>query len=126
MTDILYKLKKIEILRNSDHGSISADIELDVKHPVFYGHFPEKPILPGVCQLQIVHELLENALEKSLILKSSNRMKFTKFVDPHLDNNLHISITYSTSNDEFEVAATIEYLASECFRMKGIYKYQTF
>ena len=30
-------------------ADLSARIELDATHPIFEGHFPGRPILPGVC-----------------------------------------------------------------------------
>ncbi|MBK7285755.1 MAG: hypothetical protein IPI95_00850 [Flavobacteriales bacterium] len=33
---------------------ITASVHLDEHHAVFKGHFPDRPVMPGVCTLQIV------------------------------------------------------------------------
>lgn len=33
-------------------------VRLDAAHPIYAGHFPGNPVLPGVCTLQIVRECL--------------------------------------------------------------------
>ena len=36
---------------------VKTDIELNAAHTIFKGHFPDQPILPGVCMLQMVKEV---------------------------------------------------------------------
>ena len=45
---------------------ISVVIELNQQHAIYSGHFPDQPIVPGVCQIQIVKELLEDLMGKKL------------------------------------------------------------
>ena len=46
---------------------IEAEISIDVHHKIFEGHFPGQPVLPGVCMIQIVKELVEKAMTKRAI-----------------------------------------------------------
>lgn len=48
----------------------------------FHGHFPGRPILPGVAQLQLALSLLEHALCRRVHLKGVRRMKFSSTVPP--------------------------------------------
>ena len=36
-------------------GSLESEVwvEIDPTHPIFEGHFPDQPVLPGVCMVQI-------------------------------------------------------------------------
>ncbi|MDR0605106.1 MAG: hypothetical protein LBG80_12460 [Bacteroidales bacterium] len=36
-------------------------VKLNCNHKIFSGHFPDNPILPGVCALQIAKELLQKS-----------------------------------------------------------------
>jgi 3-hydroxyacyl-[acyl-carrier-protein] dehydratase len=83
MTMLLNKLYAITHLEiNQDRSGIMAGIKLDGRHPVFKGHFPENPVLPGVCTVQIIKELLEESFHKSLIMTKAGNIKYLGFVNP--------------------------------------------
>ncbi|MBS1934927.1 MAG: hydroxymyristoyl-ACP dehydratase, partial [Bacteroidetes bacterium] len=42
--------------------SVKAVLELNPAHDIFKGHFPETPVVPGVCMLQMLKEVMENIL----------------------------------------------------------------
>jgi 3-hydroxyacyl-[acyl-carrier-protein] dehydratase len=79
-------LNKLYTIRSIDpdsegRGFISV-IELDPGHPVFEGHFPGNPVLPGVCTVQIIRELLEQSVQKSLRMTKAGNIKYLGFVNP--------------------------------------------
>ena len=77
---------------NIRDAALTARIELDPAHPIFTGHFPGRPILPGVCQLQIMEEILSHALDRKLKLKSIAQVKFLVFIDPETHRQLDVNI----------------------------------
>jgi 3-hydroxyacyl-[acyl-carrier-protein] dehydratase len=80
---LLNKLYRINSLdRNADGSGFQAEIELDPGNPVFGGHFPGNPILPGVCTVQIIRELLEQGIQKSLRMTKAGNIKYLGFVNP--------------------------------------------
>ena len=40
----------------AQEGHYAFRVRLDASHPVYRGHFPGHPVLPGVCTLQLVRE----------------------------------------------------------------------
>jgi 3-hydroxyacyl-[acyl-carrier-protein] dehydratase len=76
----LYVLSSLELSGEKD--KIAAYILLNREHPVFKGHFPGNPILPGVCTVQIIRELMEMALEKELLLTKAGNIKYLGFINP--------------------------------------------
>ena len=55
---------------DNEKDTISATVLIDKNHPIFKGHFPEKPVLPGVCLMQIIKDILEDKIEQlNLFLK---------------------------------------------------------
>ena len=48
-------------LRSSTHSNeiINAQLQLNPAHRVFEGHFPGQPVVPGVCMVQMIKEILE-------------------------------------------------------------------
>jgi 3-hydroxyacyl-[acyl-carrier-protein] dehydratase len=76
----LYTISSFEFSDAKDR--ISAHILLNKEHLIFGGHFPGNPILPGVCTIQIIRELLEKAVEKELQLTRASNIKYLGFINP--------------------------------------------
>lgn len=62
--------------------------------PIFKGHFPEYPITPGVCLIQIIKELAERLLERQITLKGVRAVKFLSVVKPGQCLNIEIETSY--------------------------------
>jgi|SRR6185437_2695309 len=108
----------------SDHQeyTIHATLELDKNNEIFKGHFPGHPVLPGVCMLQMIKEVLEKTLTKDLMLTKADQIKFLRLIDPELDSSLQVAITYTTVEyNEIKVNASIIALNEICFKCKGIF-----
>jgi 3-hydroxyacyl-[acyl-carrier-protein] dehydratase len=78
----LYTAGSIDISGSMD--KISAEVRLNQEHPIFGGHFPDNPILPGVCTLQIIQELLEVTQGKKFMMSRASSIKYLGFVNPVL------------------------------------------
>lgn len=70
-------------------------IELNADHEIFAGHFPDAPILPGVCLLEITEKLLSTYLQKKVKLTLLKSIKIVHIIHPitnsMLDFNFNIS-----------------------------------
>lgn len=73
-------------------SQVEAVIKLNADHPVFHGHFPGHPVVPGVCMLQIFKELTESAINTKLFLNVCTNMKFTALINPLSNPILQLSI----------------------------------
>ena len=62
--------------------AITGRVAIPDDHPAFDGHFPGRPILPGVAQLDLVLGLLDRALNAPVTLRRVRRMKFSSTVTP--------------------------------------------
>jgi 3-hydroxyacyl-[acyl-carrier-protein] dehydratase len=76
----LYTTETFEVSGSKD--LVTARIIIQKDHPIFEGHFPGNPILPGVCTVQIIRELLEKAVDRKLILTKADQIKYLGFIDP--------------------------------------------
>ncbi len=92
MLDNFYNYKIIEI---SDEKLI-AKITLNKDHKVYKGHFPEMPITPGVCQVQMVKEILSLELKKNLKLITAKDIKFLSMINPMETSELDIEVKLKT------------------------------
>jgi len=80
--------------------TIDADISLNSTHPVYEGHFPEKPIVPGVCQVQIIKQLVEKALNQTFLLSEAREIKFLNMILPNEINQLTCHINFTINDDK--------------------------
>ena len=107
----LYTISQKEI--NGLNGCFT--IELNSSHFIYLAHFPEEPITPGVCIVQIGQELLELLLEESCLkkyrleIKKVKNVKFLSVISPK--NNTTIVYTMKKvemAEDAMEVKAQID------------------
>ncbi|TDQ28865.1 3-hydroxyacyl-ACP dehydratase [Tenacibaculum caenipelagi] len=71
--------------------TISSKILLNKNHQIFEGHFPENPVTPGVCMIQLVKEILEKTYQYNLQLSKISNVKFTALINPNVNQELLIS-----------------------------------
>ncbi|TDX02274.1 3-hydroxyacyl-ACP dehydratase [Dinghuibacter silviterrae] len=64
-------------------GLLQATLVFDPAHRIFEGHFPGQPVVPGVCMMQIVKELVEKyVLGTPTRLTHADAAKFLRMIDP--------------------------------------------
>jgi 3-hydroxyacyl-[acyl-carrier-protein] dehydratase len=114
----LYKINSIA----HNEGIIEASLEINKNNELFKGHFPGHPVLPGACMLQIVKEVLEGSLNKSVQLKKADYIKFLLIVDPARNNILQIKLIYKiTDNNNILVTASLVAENDICFKFHGLF-----
>lgn len=63
---------------------------IDAQQPVFAGHFPDNPIMPGVLVLGLLKSLIAEHLDQQVQIAAIKRQKFLRPVFP--TNTLSLSI----------------------------------
>ncbi len=105
-----------------EDDTIRATLELNAGHRIFEGHFPGQPVVPGVCMIQMVKELLETATGKRMLLRQADHIKFLSVIDPTQYKPVQAEIRYSdTGNSEWRVAASLHCGETVCFKLKGVF-----
>jgi len=51
---------------SSDSTIWTIQVKLNPGHPVYQGHFPGHPVVPGVCLLQLIKECVEDIRQQKL------------------------------------------------------------
>lgn len=72
------------------------------EHPVFKGHFPSKPVVPGVLLMQMVKECFETFLSISVVLAGAD-LKFTNPVTPQTAPDLKLEVTFVHDDNKYKV-----------------------
>ncbi len=75
---------------------IWAELLINSNHKIFEGHFPNQPVVPGVCMMQMIKEILEQVISKDTHLTQAADMKFLVVINPLENNLIHASIKYAT------------------------------
>ena len=75
---------------------IWAELFINANHKIFDGHFPNQPVVPGVCMMQMIKEILELIIGKETNLLQAADMKFLAVINPQENNLIHASIKYAT------------------------------
>ena len=79
---MLKNLFAIESVTAENTWVFLAKASVDPKHPVFQGHFPGVPVLPGVCSLYLIRTCTELFLGHDLRYNTVDSCKFTAMIDP--------------------------------------------
>lgn len=63
----------------------SFTIRFNPEHPVFSGHFPGHPIVPGACLVQIAQELLSDKKGCPVRFLEIRNLKFKQPITPDIE-----------------------------------------
>lgn len=77
-------------------------VVVDYSNPIFLGHFPGKPMLPGVYIIQMATDYASILTGKNLVVKSIKRCRYFMPVSPELgaEYNIVCSVV-GTDNDAY-------------------------
>lgn len=99
---------------------VKAELIINADHKIFEGHFPGRPVVPGVCMMQMVKEIMEQVTGKKTSLSKAPEMKFLVVIDPGQNNRIQAVLKYSMEeNGNMHVSATLMKDELIHFKFKG-------
>jgi 3-hydroxyacyl-[acyl-carrier-protein] dehydratase len=98
-------------------------IKLNAGHTVYSGHFPGHPVTPGVIQIQIVHELLEEHFQKKLKLLTIPQCKFLKILNPEEASTIVIHIEFTREGELLRIKASGVDGTVIFFKLNAVYQF---
>lgn len=78
----------------SEDETLKAEILINAQHQILKGHFPDQPVVPGVCMVQIVKELLEERLGNNYRLVKADHLKFLNLIDPRITPGFMVELKF--------------------------------
>lgn len=116
---LIHDFFEIVSLRQSE-GKLCCDTRFHPEHVIFQVHFPNKPVTPGTCLLQMVTEILESHLQTTLSLQKATSLKFKRVLTP---NDEPTFVFTKLLQEENQVAATVsvEVEDFQCVKMSVSY-----
>lgn len=114
----LYKVVSTE---KTDNG-ILTKVHLNKDHAIFKGHFPGNPVMPGVCMIQIIKELTEEAVGRDLFLSVSSNIKFMAIINPEKNPDLQLTIDISEDNGEVKIKNITSFEDTVALKLSATFK----
>ena len=118
MTAIANDIFNIDSISHANE-SIEAILSINSGSTIFDGHFPNQPVVPGACMLQVVKDVLEGALGSSFQLKKAGNIKFISMIVPSLNDMIQLEISYKSIDVGINVNAKLVSNDVICFKFQG-------
>ncbi len=115
-----YKRLDIKELGNSVY---QVKIKLNKTHNIFKGHFPNNPVTPGVCMMQIIKESVESISQKKLQLAKLTNVKFMAIINPEKNDELSLNIEINEAEDLLKVKNTTSFDETVALKFSGEFKF---
>jgi len=109
------------IQQSSSENAFGMVIRINPEHEIFKGHFPDLPIVPGVCLLQIVREAVEIQLNKKQNIREVNNMKFLAPYNPMEQDTTMLSVSYVQEADLLKISASLTGDAVTFFKLSAVF-----
>lgn len=100
-------------------GAVTASIVFNDAHPIFKGHFPSIPVVPGVCMMQIVKEILEQTISSKTKLTHAGNLKFLSLITPAQTPSVILKMNFTGTGDEYDVQAELTNGTQTFFKFRG-------
>ncbi|MEO8086710.1 MAG: 3-hydroxyacyl-ACP dehydratase [Bacteroidota bacterium] len=90
-------------------SKISVAVELNPAHEIFKGHFPGNPVVPGVCMVQMLKEILSHIYKKEFTLQEASQLKFLAILNPTEVQVLNVELSIlKEENETFIISGTFQ------------------
>lgn len=75
-----------------------VDVTLFSSHQIYHGHFPGKPVVPGVCTIYVIRECVSAILQKQIRWDYIKEAKFISALLPVHDLKICLEIKLQDGN----------------------------
>jgi 3-hydroxyacyl-[acyl-carrier-protein] dehydratase len=116
MPDNFYQIADLQ----QSEGRLNCTVSYNAAHLIFKGHFPGQPVVPGACTMDMIKELLEGAVGKKLLLRSTGQVKFLQLILPEIQPQ--VSLQWEMKEDGYAVTAGLKAEGKDVFKMNAVYQ----
>ena len=108
-----------------DTRGVAASVRLCPGSVIYRSHFPEMPVTPGVCVIQMATELLEQLTGRSLELAEVKNAKFLAVINPEAMQEVNYTFQKTTADESTGIlttSATVSSGETVCAKLSLRYK----
>lgn len=88
---------------------------------VYRGHFPQKPVCPGVCNIETIRECAEMLTGRDLFIKTIKQCRLTAVATPQICPLIDVTVSVARieGTDSFSVIGKIADAETVYMELKG-------
>ena len=120
-TFLLNDFYTINSFEKKEDNSLSVQINLNVNHNIFKGHFEQMPVVPGVCQTQIIKDVLQNETGMNLMMTKGDNINFTGMIIPTQTPVFSLELKYKKEEINYNVEASLFFENTTFTKFKGTF-----
>lgn len=105
-----------------ENDTLVVPVNINKNHRIFEGHFPNNPVVPGVCMVQMLTDIINKESDTTLVLSEAKVIKFTQTIVPGTVSDLRFEINQNNSEDSIIVKAELNSDNGNHFKFSGIFK----
>ena len=94
--------------KNISNEKAEFQIKLNAEHFIYQAHFPNNPITPGVCLIQMVMELFGTFKDVNLRMKMLKNVKFTAPINPLEFPKIDFLLEFTEHENLWHIKTTIK------------------
>ncbi|MBR1809825.1 MAG: beta-hydroxyacyl-ACP dehydratase [Paludibacteraceae bacterium] len=111
-------------ISNCQTDALNGEFEVELRPDcqVYKGHFPGKPVSPGVCSIQMIRECAEHVLDSRLHLRLIKQCRLTLLLSPALTPHLTVVVALlpdSGQDGQYTLDARIMHAGAVALLLKG-------
>ncbi|MDO4496317.1 MAG: beta-hydroxyacyl-ACP dehydratase [Bacteroidales bacterium] len=99
--------------------------ELKADCDVYRGHFPGKPVSPGVCNIEMIRECAEMLTGKDLKINTIKQCRLTAVASPAICPKVDVKVSVAAieGTNTYNVVATIADAERSYMELKGTFEF---
>jgi 3-hydroxyacyl-[acyl-carrier-protein] dehydratase len=104
LKDTFYTLLQSETLSETQSRHRVA---LRPDSPIYAGHFPGKPVTPGVCEIELTKELAMLRTGRKLLLSTINLCRFKAVASPAVCPEVEVTLDLQPTDEGYKMQASV-------------------
>jgi 3-hydroxyacyl-[acyl-carrier-protein] dehydratase len=107
---------------SKEDGKNFTQIRINKDHEIYKGHFPGRPVTPGVILMHLFKEEAERVSNCKLQFTKGNTIKFIAVVDPNVDAYLNLESEITEHEGEIKLKGVAKTSAGISLKINSLYK----
>ncbi|AVR46414.1 hydroxymyristoyl-ACP dehydratase [Christiangramia fulva] len=113
-----YELKETSFKEGKNHTRLSINKD----HEIYKGHFPDRPVTPGVVLMLLFKEEAERISGKKLQMQRANNVKFMAVCDPTTDEELILETEAEEAGEYVKLKGIAKNNSGIVLKINSLYK----